>query len=525
MKDLLKLISGSDIRGIAIEHEDKKVTFTSEDAKKIALGFGNWISKYYGRASMIENRKIRIAVGYDSRLTGYEFAKAIRDSLKDNGFDVYNCKMTITPSMFMTTIFDDYKADGAIMVTASHLPFYFNGMKFFSPDGGLEKTNLQEAIGMINRKMCKCEQKMAQSLDIVEEKGRSIQKNLAKDYSDYICNFIIQSTNLNNKKPLKGFKIVVDAGNGAAGFFADKVIKTLGGDPTGSQYLDPDGNFPNHKPNPEDKEAIESIKKAVLKNKADFGIIFDADGDRSSFVGKDGKEINKNNLIALWSDILLKEYPNSYIVTDSVTSNELTKFIEKRGGHHHRFKRGYKKVINEAISLNEKGKNAPIAIETSGHVAFKDNYFLDDGAYLAAKTLIELIKYREKGVDITSVLSEIKDPLSEKEIRIKIHGNNFQETGALSIEEFKKYVESQNEWEIVKPNYEGIRVNLDDNSWLMMRLSLHEPLLCINIETYKENLMDETLHKLFEFFENNEKIKELSAKDQYVCYKDYLPHL
>lgn len=523
MTDLLKLISGSDIRGIAIEHEDKKKTFTSEYAKKIAIGFGNWINKYYGRTAMLENRKVRIAVGYDSRITGSEFAKSIREGLKENGIDVYNCKMTITPSMFMTTIFEDYKADGAIMVTASHLPFYFNGMKFFSPDGGLEKEDLIESIGMINRKMCKCEKNMAESLSLTEEKGKSIQKNLSRDYSNYICNFIINATDSNNKKPLKGFKVVVDAGNGAAGFFADKVIKSLGGDTTGSQYLDPDGTFPNHKPNPEDKEAIESIKKAVLDNSADFGIIFDADGDRSAFVGKDGKELNRNNLIALWSDILLKEYPNSYIVTDSVTSNELTKFIEKRGGHHHRFKRGYKKVINEAIELNEKGKLAPIAIETSGHVAFKDNYFLDDGAYLAARTLIELIKCRDKGVEITEVLNEMKLPLEEKEIRLKIHGNNFQDTGNLVINEFSKYIEKIRDWSLVNPNYEGIRVNLDnDNSWIMMRLSLHEPLLCINIETYTENLMKETLQKIFQFFENNEKLRELKKNDQFVEYSDLI---
>jgi len=98
------------------------------------------------------------------------------------------------------------------------------------------------------------------------------------------------------------------------------------------------------------KEAIESIKKAVLDNNADFGIIFDADGDRSAFIDNTGREINRNNLIALLSDILLKQTPGATIVTDSVTSAGLKKFIENHGGKHHRFKRGYKNVINEAKS-------------------------------------------------------------------------------------------------------------------------------------------------------------------------------
>jgi len=137
----------------------------------------------------------------------------------------------------------------------------------------------------------------------------------------------------------------------------------------------------HHVPNPEAKEAIESIKKAVLDNNADFGIIFDADGDRSAFIDNTGREINRNNLIALLSDILLKQTPGATIVTDSVTSAGLKKFIENHGGKHHRFKRGYKNVINEAKRLNNEGIYTPLAIETSGHAAFINNYFLYQDHY------------------------------------------------------------------------------------------------------------------------------------------------
>ena len=281
----------------------------------------------------------------------------------------------------------------------------------------------------------------------------------------------------------------------------------MGGDITGSQFLNPDGTFPNHVPNPEAKEAIESIKRAVLKNNADFGIIFDADGDRSAFIDQEGREINRNNLIALLAEILIKETPKATIVTDSVTSIELKKFIEKRGGKHHRFQRGYKNVINEAKRLNEAGIYTPLAIETSGHAAFIDNYFLDDGAYMAARLLIQLVKTKKNGVDFTDVLNEIKEPAEEKELRFKIKDvNNFREIGNQVLEKLKDYVLTISNWEFETPNYEGIRVNVDKENWFLLRLSLHEPLLCLNIETTENGKVEEILIKLKEFLRTQENI-------------------
>ena len=131
-------------------------------------------------------------------------------------------------------------------------------------------------------------------------------------------------------------RILVDAGNGAGGFFTSKVLEPLGADTTGSQFLDPDGRFPNHVPNPEDPAAMASTSEAVLRNNADMGIVFDTDVDRSGIVDKNGAAINKNSLIALMSAITLREFPGSTVVTDSVTSTGLTQFIEKLGGKHFR---------------------------------------------------------------------------------------------------------------------------------------------------------------------------------------------
>ena len=495
--NLKHLISGTDIRGIVSKFEDREINLSGEEVKFIAKGFGLWIEKNCGKQARNENRKIKIAVGYDARLTGTLFSQIIRNVLKNMGIDVYNCGMSITPSLFMTTIFDEYKADGAVMITASHLPSYYNGLKFFSLRGGLEKEEVVELLEL---------SKNNPEFIEVKDKGIEIEKELANDYAKYLVD-LIKAQAKNGEKPLQKLKIVVDAGNGAAGFIAENVIAELGGDITGSQFLNPDGNFPNHIPNPEAKEAIESIKQAVLKNNADFGIIFDADGDRSAFIDQEGREINRNNLIALLAEILIKETPKATIVTDSVTSIELKKFIEKRGGKHHRFQRGYKNVINEAKRLNDEGIYTPLAIETSGHAAFIDNYFLDDGAYMAARLLIQLVKSKQKGVNFTDVLNEIKEPIEEKELRFKIKElNNFREIGNEILKDLKEYVLTVSNWELEIPNYEGIRVNVDKENWFLLRLSLHEPLLCLNIETTENGKVEEILIKLKEFLRTQENI-------------------
>ncbi|WP_376769044.1 hypothetical protein [Clostridium psychrophilum] len=167
-----------------------------------------------------------------------------------------------------------------------------------------------------------------EKLDHCIKKGKIFKIDFIEEYSKDLVHTIRNgvASKENYDKPLLGFKINVDAGNGAGGFFADKVLKVLGADVTGSQFTKPDGRFPNHIPNPEDKKAMESISQSVLANHADLGIIFDTDVDRAAIVDSNGMQINKNALIALISSIVLEEHPKTIIVTDSVTSTGLSEF-------------------------------------------------------------------------------------------------------------------------------------------------------------------------------------------------------
>ncbi|MGA0201311.1 MAG: phosphomannomutase/phosphoglucomutase, partial [Prochlorotrichaceae cyanobacterium] len=312
-------------------------------------------------------------------------------------------------------------------------------------------------------------------------------------------------------QPLKGLKIIVDAGNGAGGFFASKVLEPLGADTTGSQFLEPDGRFPNHVPNPEDGEAMASICQAVITQQADFGIIFDTDVDRSAAVDHQGQELNRNRLIALIAAIVLQEHPGSTIVTDSITSDGLTSFIEDTlGGKHHRFKRGYKNVINESIRLNESGEESWLAIETSGHGAMRENYFLDDGAYLVSKLLVELAKAQRSGQSLTDLIAPLQEPQESQEIRLKITTPEFQAYGNQVIEALKTFVEEQADWTIAPHNYEGVRVICaapEEKGWFLLRLSLHDPVLPLNIESNVAGGVKAISDRLFPFLETFEALQ------------------
>lgn len=467
-----KLQNGSDIRGVALEGiEGQHVNLTPDIAKQIARAFGAWLSKKTGK----KLEELTVAVGNDSRLSAKDLNNAVTSGLSELGVNVVNCGLCSTPAMFMTTVLEGYRYDGSVMLTASHLPFNRNGLKFFTKDGGLEKGDITEMLDIAEN----TEFKGAAAC------GKITNIDFIKVYAADIVSKIREKTG--DEKPLEGFKIVVDAGNGAGGFYAEQVLKPLGACTDGSQFLEPDGSFPNHIPNPEDKTAMQAIQKAVLDNKADFGIIFDTDVDRAGAVDRTGKEINRNRIIALISSIAIKEHPGATIVTDSITSSGLKKFIEDDlGGVHHRFKRGYKNVINEAIRLNNEGIFTPVAIETSGHGALKENYFLDDGAYLIAKILIEMARLKKEGKTIDSLIENLDEPADAKEFRMNLKCEDFKTYGSSVIDDLGEFAKAQEGWSVEPKNYEGIRVSCDKehgDGWFLLRLSLHDPLMPLNIET------------------------------------------
>ena len=466
-QEFLNLKNGTDVRGTAIAGvENDPVTLTDEAVLAIAKAFFVWAAKKTGKPCPT------VAVGHDSRLSADHICALVAEGVSSCGGNVILTGLSSTPSMFML-LQDGFGADVSVMITASHLPYQKNGLKFFAKDGGLEGADVAEIL------------KIAAAGDFPAGKGNVTNKSYIEQYSADLVRKVREACGTD--KPLAGKKILVDAGNGAGGFYVDLVLKPLGADTAGSQFLEPDGAFPNHIPNPENETAMQSVCAAVRKHRADFGIIFDTDVDRAGAVAPDGEEINRNRLIALISAILLEERPGAVIVTDSVTSDGLAAFIAKHGGVHRRFKRGYKNVINESKRLNAEGKYSPLAIETSGHAALKENFFLDDGAYLVTRLLIALAKCAKEGKDLMALIADLPEPAEAGEVRLKFTpGCDFKALGAGVIADFTKYAESCPHLTLAPDNCEGVRVNFDKehgNGWALVRMSLHEPIMPINVES------------------------------------------
>lgn len=521
MTDFKKLQNGSDIRGVAIETEGgKPVNLTQNSVVRIGAAFALFAA---GRANKPVSQ-LRIAIGRDSRLSGEQLTVWLADGITSVGANAYDGGLASTPAMFMCCV-NELHFDAGIMVTASHLPMERNGMKFFTAiAGGLEKADITAILASAEEA----------AFPIAAQRGQCGTVDVMTPYVNGLKEKILSALGCaKDEKPFGGLKIVVDAGNGAGGFFAERLLEPLGADITGSRFLEPDGRFPNHQPNPENADAMRSICDAVTETGADFGIIFDTDVDRAGAVlPSDGGVIalDRNRLIALMTAILVRQYGPITVVTDSITSTGLTDFINSLGCRHHRFKRGYRNVINEAkrlLALEEAAKkakeetdaefanailadeifanailadaifanaifadaifaNAILAMETSGHGALRENYFLDDGAYIIVKLLVALVEARREGKTLNELIANLKEPCESAEARLNVLLDDTADYTAAVLETVEKHFSNLPGFEIVQPNYEGVRVNADEthgNGWFLVRRSLHDPLMPCNIES------------------------------------------
>ena len=482
--DWMKLKSGSDVRGVAM---GENRVLTEEVARALGMAFAHMVAERSGKPV----NEVSIAIGRDSRITGPQLLSAAADGIVRAGASVMNFGMCTTPAMYMAIITPPYEPDGSIMVTASHLPPERNGLKFFLKDGGLEEKDVIELLTA-------APQMHPEEADVT---GTISECPFLPAYMNLLSKRIRDGLGTDAPRPLEGLHVLVDAGNGAGGFYAT-LMENLGARIEGSQFLEPDGRFPNHMPNPEDPAAMKAISEAVVRSGADLGVIFDADCDRAAIVDRDGREINRNRLIALVSAMLLDEKPGQTIVTDSVTSSGLKKFIQAWGGEHYRYKRGYRNVIDEARRLNAEGRDCPLAIETSGHAALKENHFLDDGMYLVTILIVKAMKLKQQGRTLGSLIQDLQEPVESREIRLKITEDDFRTAGQKAIGLVMDYASAAENWHIAPDNREGVRISFDlnggsDNGWFLLRLSVHDPVLPLNVESDVEGGVRQMLEALY----------------------------
>ncbi len=497
--DWKKLISGTDVRGQAIGED---APLTPHVAECLGMAFARFLAEKKHKPVA----QITVGLGRDSRISGPALLRAAAEGISKAGAAVQDYGMCTTPAMFMATITPGFMPDGSIMITASHHPWDRNGLKFVTAEGGLEHSEIEALI----------ETAEALEPESLSVSGVIAERPFLPTYMDLLAKRIRDGLGTDVEKPLLGLHVVVDAGNGAGGFYA-QLMENLGAWIEGSQFLEPDGRFPNHRPNPEDPEAMASISAAVKAVGADLGVIFDADCDRAAVVDADGRGINRNRLIALMSAILLDEKPGQTIVTDSVTSSGLRKFINDWGGEHYRYKRGYRNVIDEAIRLNAEGISCPLAIETSGHAALKENHFLDDGMYLVTVLIVKAMQLKQQGKSLGSLIADLQEPVESMEIRLAITAEDFREAGKAAIARVIDYANAVNTWHIAPDNREGVRITFDldggmDNGWFLLRLSVHDPVLPLNVESDVPGGVREMLTALLAVLENSDGIDLTNLK-------------
>ncbi|XP_074274948.1 uncharacterized protein LOC141598991 [Silene latifolia] len=509
IEKIKRLQNGSDVRGVALEGEKgRPVDLTPPAVEAIAESFGEWLIE---KVKKEQGEEMKVSLGRDPRISGPVLSAAVFAGLSKAGCVVFDMGLATTPACFMSTILPSFDYDGSIMMTASHLPYTRNGLKFFTKTGGLTSPEVEELCDRAARKYANRQAKVSLSLS-----KPPIKVDFMSAYSKHLRDIIKQRVNhpTHYDTPLEGFQIIVNAGNGSGGFFTYDVLDKLGADTFGSLHLNPDGMFPNHIPNPEDKIAMSLTRTAVLENNADIGIVFDTDVDRSGVVDNKGSPINGDKLIALMSSIVLKEHPGSTIVTDARTSIALSRFIARRGGRHCLYRVGYRNVIDKGVRLNEDGIETHLMMETSGHGALKENYFLDDGAYMTVKIIIEMVRMKLAGESkgIGSLIDELEEPLESVELRMDVLAEpRYAKAKAVeTIDTFRRYVEDERieGWELDSCGDcwigEGCLVDLNDSptpvdahmyrvkvsdekhgehGWIHLRQSVHNPNIAVNMQS------------------------------------------
>ncbi|KAL6189967.1 hypothetical protein ACLB2K_036368 [Fragaria x ananassa] len=515
MDRIRRLQNGSDVRGVALEGEKgRSVDLTPPAVEAIAESFGEWVVNGLEkqRGQPVEN--VKVSLGRDPRISGPSLSVAVFSGLARAGCLVFDMGLATTPACFMSTILPPFFYDASIMMTASHLPYTRNGLKFFTKRGGLTSPEVEEICDKSARKYANRLTKLSSVLRIPPSRV-----DFMSSYSEHLRIIIKERVNhpLHYDTPLQGFQIIVNAGNGSGGFFTWDVLDKLGADTFGSLHLKPDGMFPNHIPNPEDKVAMTLTRAAVLENSADLGI----------------------------------EHPGTTIVTDARTSMALTRFITNRGGHHCLYRVGYRNVIDKGVQLNKDGIETHLMMETSGHGALRENFFLDDGAYMVVKIIIEMVRMKLAGSDegIGSIINDLEEPEESVELRMNVVSEpRYAKQKAIeAIETFRQYIEEgriegweldtcgdcwvsegclvdSNETSAAAVDAHMYRVKVSDevhgqHGWVFIRQSIHNPNIAVNMQSSVPGscqTMTRVLRDRFLIASEMDRILDMTEIDKYT---------
>ncbi len=388
-----------------------------------------------------------ICVGRDGRNSGKSLLEAMIGGLSESGIEVINVDLATSPLLYYAAKKNKYKS--GIMITGSHNPKNHNGIKLVIDD---KPVSGSEILDLLNKN-----QKFSKSVCSIKS------LNVKDSYIEEVS----KSLKINKK-----LKIVIDCGNGAAGFIAPDLYKNLGCEVI-ELYSEVDGNFPNHHPDPGKVENLKDLTQAVKTHDADLGLAFDGDGDRVGMVTNNGEIVYPDKILMMLSKDVLESQKGS-IIFDVKCSNVLSQIIKENGGSpimsptgHFHIKNGIKK------------HNPLLAGEMSGHIFFNDKWYgFDDGHYSGAR-IIEMLSKTEKSM--SEICNELPMIFSTPELNINVTDEN----------KFKIIKDFTNNCRLEgkKNTIDGLRLDFEDG-WGLIRASNTTPKLVLRFEGRSEEILN-----------------------------------
>lgn len=395
----------------------------------------------------------RIVVGRDCRLTSKSYSEALVEGLRDGGIDVLDIGMVPTPLVYFSLF--QRKVGGGIMITASHNPPEDNGFKLSIGQESLHGDAIQTLGRMIKNPSAICK----------NSKGSFEYEDISSEYISFIKN----NVSIRNK-----ISVVLDAANGATSNIAPKLFEELGLKPI-TLFCEPDGNFPNHHPDPTEPSSLISLIECVKSNSCDLGFSFDGDGDRIGVVDKTGRIYLGDELLMLFARDILKKKKGGTVISEVKASNRLFAEITKLGGNPIMWKTGHSLIKSK---MRETG--ALLAGELSGHMFFADRYFGYDDAIYAAARLTELIS--NSNIAISEHLPEFSKSFTTPEMRIDCEDNEkFSVVNRVKDHFIKLYPVN---------DIDGVRISFNDG-WGLVRASNTGPALVLRFEAKTKERLDE----------------------------------
>lgn len=418
-----------DIRGIA----------ESDISEQLAYRLG----KAY--AAMLPAGESRpVIVGRDVRLSGPKLQNALVCGLTDAGLDVLDIGIVPTPLAYYAVYTLD--AAGSVQVTASHNPGDYNGFKMMIGKSSLHGDEIQALKELIQ-----------QDFSNAVQPGSCTQSCIIDSYIDFVV----------GDCPLAyPLKVVIDAGNGPSGTIAAPLYRRLGCEVI-ELYCEPDGNFPNHHPDPTIEANMADLAETVRLEKADLGIAFDGDGDRIGIVDENGAMVWSDMLLLLLSRHLLKTHPGATIISEVKCSQHMYDGITEAGGKPVMWRTGHSPI---KAKMRETG--ALLAGEMSGHMFFADRFFgFDDAAYAGARVMQMLTQGKASFADL---LSGIPASFATPELRVECSDARKFALVQEAISHFRA-----EGYAII--DIDGMRIQFSDG-WALLRASNTQPALVLRFE-------------------------------------------